>query len=88
VTAVVAGFAPGAACATAARPAGSTDDWHTAALVPVVATGPTTFPIAPDVAAPLDLTLLCFADPPPQVAATLTTLGDADPTVVFVLPSP
>ncbi len=86
VTAVVAGFAPGAACATAARPAGTAEDWRTAALVAVAINGPTTFPISPDPTAPIDLTLLCFADPPAQLAATLVTLGDADPTVVFVLP--
>jgi hypothetical protein len=89
VTLVVDGFEPGAACATAARPAGSADVWRTAALVPVdVAGAPTTFPIAADVAAPLDLTLLCFADPPAALPSTLATLAAADPTVVFVLPSP
>lgn len=89
VTAVVDGFAAGAACATAARPAGTEVPWNTAALVPVDATGaPVTFPLPGDVADPLDLALLCFADPPAVLAAELATLADATPTVVFVLPEP
>jgi hypothetical protein len=89
VTAVVAGFDAGAACATAARPAGTEDPWQTAALVPVDASGePVVFPLPADVASPREAALLCFADAPGALAPELATLVDADPTVVFVLPSP
>jgi hypothetical protein len=89
VTAVVDGFDAGAACATAARPAASDEEWRTATLVPVAGAGaPTTFPLPTGVPAPLDLALLCFTDPPATLPPTLVTLADAAPTVVFVLPSP
>jgi hypothetical protein len=87
VSAVVDGFAPGAACAVAARPAGSTEVWKTADLVTVETDGTTTtFPVPPGIASPLDSALLCFDDPPATLPAELTTLADAAPTVVFVLP--
>lgn len=89
VTVVVDGFGAGAACATAARTLGSDAPWETGPLAPLAAPGEaTTFFVAVDVPAPLDLTLLCFESPPDDLAMMLTTLADADPTVVFVLPSP
>lgn len=89
VTVVVDGFGAGAACATAARTLGSDAPWETGPLVSLAAPGePTTFFVAVDVPAPLDLALLCFESPPDDLVMMLTTLVDADPTVVFVLPSP
>lgn len=89
VTVLLEGFEAGAACAAASRPAGSDVPWATAALVPVAPAGtPTTFPLPAAVAPPLDVALACFDDPPPTLPAELVTLADADPTVVFVLPSP
>ena len=89
VTVVVDGFGAGAACATAARTLGSGAAWETGPLAALAAPGaPTTFVVAVDVPAPLDLALLCFENPPDELAMMLTTLADADPTVVFVLPSP
>ena len=88
VTVAVSGFASGAACATAARAAGTDDVWQTAALVAVDPSGAAvTFPLPAGVAAPADVTLLCFADPPAALPPQLATLADANPTVVFVLPS-
>jgi hypothetical protein len=88
VTVAVDGFASGAACATAARAAGSEDVWRTAALVAVDDSGAAvSFPLPAGVVDPLDLTLLCFDDPPAAVPPLLATLADANPTVVFVLPS-
>ena len=88
VTALVDGFGPDAACASAARAAGSEDRWQTAALVPLVPPGrPVTFPLPSGVASPADAALLCFEDPPESLPADLGTLTDADPTVVFVLPT-
>jgi hypothetical protein len=87
VSAVVNGFDKGAACAAAARPAGSEDQWKTADLVPVDDSGAAvSFPL-PSVSPPADVTLLCFAKAPDEIPAELGTLTDADPTVVFVLPS-
>ena len=88
VTVVVDGFDEGAACATAARTLGSDAPWETGPLALVTTGAPTTFLVAADVPAPLDLALLCFAEPPDGLPMTLTTLADASPTVVFVLPSP
>jgi hypothetical protein len=88
VTVVVDGFDAGAACATAARTLGSDAVWETAPLVPVASGVPTTFLVATDVLAPLDLALLCFDHPPDTLPMMLATLADAEPTVVFVLPSP
>jgi hypothetical protein len=88
VTIAVTGFEAGAACATAARAAGSEDPWRTATLVAVDGSGAAvTYPLPTGVAAPFDLTLLCFADPPSVLPPVLMTLTDANPTVVFVLPS-
>lgn len=88
VTAAVDGFDDGAACATAARAAGSEDRWQTAALVALDPSGgAVAFPLPTGVAAPYDLALLCFADPPDSLPDDLGTLTDAGPTVVFVLPS-
>ncbi len=85
VTLQVDGFAPGAACATAARPAGSDDLWRTSVLVPVGdGEGPVAFPLR--VFPPADVALLCFDDPPASLPPELATLTDAEPTVVFVLP--
>jgi hypothetical protein len=88
VTAAVAGFADGSACATAARTLGSEDRWQTAALVPIDDSGgPVTFPLPTAVTPPRDAALLCFSDPPASLPEDLGTLTEADPTVVFVLPS-
>jgi hypothetical protein len=88
VTVAVDGFASGAACATAARAAGSEDAWRTAALVAVDDAGAAvSYPLPAGIADPLDLTLLCFDDPPAALPPVLTTLADANPTVVFVLPN-
>jgi hypothetical protein len=88
VTAVVNGFDDGAACAAAARPAGSEAVWKTAELVAVDDSGAAvSFPLPSGVTAPADVTLLCFAEAPDEIPAELGTLTDADPTVVFVLPS-
>lgn len=88
VNAAVDGFDEGAACATAARAAGSEDRWQTAALVALDPSGSAVaFPLPAAIAAPYDLALLCFADPPESLPEDLGTLTDADPTVVFVLPS-
>jgi hypothetical protein len=87
VTLVVDGFDAGAACATAARTLGTDAPWETSALAPVASGAPTTFLVATDVPAPLDLALLCFEEPPDVLPMTLPTLADASPTVVFVLPS-
>ncbi|MEO6026819.1 MAG: hypothetical protein ABIR79_08150 [Candidatus Binatia bacterium] len=88
VNAAVDGFDDGAACATAARAAGSEDRWQTAALVALDPSGgAVAFPLPAGVAAPYDLALLCFDDPPESLSDDLGTLTDADPTVVFVLPS-
>ncbi len=89
VNVAVDGFDTGAACATAARAAASDDRWTTAALVALDPSGHAiAFPLPAGVAAPYDLVLLCFADPPEALRDDLGTLTDADPTVVFVLPSP
>lgn len=88
VTVAVEGFPSGAACATAARAAGSEDAWRTAALVAVDDSGAAvSYPLPAGVADPIDLTLLCFDDPPAELPPVLATLADANPTVVFVLPS-
>jgi hypothetical protein len=88
VTVAVEGFASGAACATATRAAGSEDAWRTARLVAVDDSGAAvSFPLPAGVADPFDLTLLCFDDPPAVLPFVLATLADANPTVVFVLPS-
>ena len=88
ITAVIDGFEPGAACAVAARPAASEDAWQTGPLVPLGQPGqPVAFPVPTGVPAPRDLVLLCFATPPATLESELTTLSDANPTVVFVLPS-
>ena len=89
VTVLLDGFDDGAACAAAARPVGSQVAWRTAVLVPVAAPGvPTTFPLPADVSPPLDLALVCYEVPPADLPAELVTLADANPMVVFVLPSP
>lgn len=90
----VDGFAEGAACATAARPVASDDDaedvespWTTADLVPLDPPDAViVFPLPTSVKAPRDTALLCFDDPPAELASELETLTDAAPTVVFVLP--
>lgn len=88
VTLLVEGFEAGAACATAARSAESDGPWKTATLVPVDSSGAAvTFPLPIGIPAPSDVALLCFEDPPAVLPAELATLTDADPTVVFVLPS-
>jgi len=88
VSAVVKGFDDGAACAAAARRAGSEDAWQTAELVPVDGPGAAVaFPLPSGVASPADGMLLCFSKAPDELPAELMTLTDADPTVVFVLPS-
>ncbi len=87
MTVSLEGFETGAACATAARTAGSDDAWRTGALVPVDDSAtPVTFPVASGVVEPLDLALVCFDDAPATLAPELETLADAEPTVVFVLP--
>ncbi len=87
VTVAVQGFEAGAACAVAVRPAGSDDAWRTGALTTVDPAGArVTFPVPSGVAEPVETTLVCFADPPTELPATLTTLAAAEPTVVFVLP--
>ena len=89
VTVVLDGFDDGAACAAAARPLDSAVSWRTAALVPVAASAtPTKLPLPTGATPPLDLALVCYDTPPATVPAVLVTLADADPTVVFVLPSP
>ncbi|MCC6847098.1 MAG: hypothetical protein IT294_01255 [Deltaproteobacteria bacterium] len=89
VTVVLDGFEAGAACAAAARPLGSDTPWRTARLVPVATGGgPTIFPLPASVPPPLDLALLCWDVPPATVPAEVDTLAAAQPTVVFVLPSP
>jgi hypothetical protein len=88
VTAAVSGFADGSACATAARTLGSEDRWQTAALVAIDDSGrAVTFPLPTAVTPPRDAVLLCFSDPPEALPDDLGTLTEADPTVVFVLPS-
>lgn len=83
----VDGFDDGAACATAARAAESEDPWTTAALVPLdPGDSVTVFPLPTSVQSPRDAALLCFDDPPAELAPELETLTDAAPTVVFVLP--
>jgi hypothetical protein len=83
----VEGFDDGAACATAARSAESEDPWTTAALVPLdPEASVTVFPLPTSVTSPRDAALLCFDDPPAELAPELETLTDAAPTVVFVLP--
>lgn len=93
----VEGFEEGAACATAARPVASDDDeegeedvenpWITAALVPLDPLNAVlVFPLPTSVKSPRDAALLCFDDPPAELAAELETLTDANPTVVFALP--
>lgn len=87
VVAVIDGFDPGAACSVAARPAASGDSWRTGALVALGPPGqPVAFPI-PNVPSPRDLALICFETPPAALPSELGTLSDANPTVVFVLPS-
>jgi hypothetical protein len=83
---VVSGFDPGAACASALRPAGSEDPWTTGPLVPVggpstqvAVSFPADFPLVP-----VETALLCFAAPPPSLPARLATLAEAGPDVVFV----
>ncbi|MCC6763799.1 MAG: hypothetical protein IT293_03970 [Deltaproteobacteria bacterium] len=89
VTVVLDGFDAGAACASAARALGSDAPWRTASLVPVATGGaPTTFPLPGGVPPPVDLALLCWDAPPATVPAEVGTLAEAQPTVVFVLPSP
>lgn len=83
----VEGFGDGAACATAARAAVTEDPWTTAALVPLdPEESVAVFPLPTSVKAPRDAALLCFEDPPAELAPQLETLADAAPTVVFVLP--
>lgn len=86
VQVVVEGFGPDAACAVAARAAGSDGAWRTGPLATVdEGTDPITFTIPPDVAEPSELVLLCFA-PARALPAEIATLTETDPTVVFVLP--
>ena len=88
ITLAVSGFDDGSACATAARTLGTEDRWQTAALVPIDSTGrPVSFPLPTGVTPPIDRVLLCFSDPPETLPDDLGTLTEADPTVVFVLPS-
>lgn len=89
VRALVEGFEAGAACATAARAAGSADPWQTAALVGLpFPAAVAVFPLPDDAPVPFDLALLCFAEPPTSVSTGIPTLAAAAPTVIFVLPSP
>jgi hypothetical protein len=83
----VEGFDVGAACATAARAAGSDDPWTTAGLVALDPPDAIhAFPVPSAVDPPRDLALLCFEAPPAELASEVATLADAGPTVVFVLP--
>ena len=83
------GFDAGAACAVAARPDGGSGSWRTGPLAPVDdASDPVTFEVPGDVPQPSELVLLCYATAPASLPAEIDTLGETDPTVVFVLPTP
>ena len=89
VTIAVRGFRNGSVCATGARTLGTDEAWRTGTLVAVDPAGAAvTYPLPDGVAPPLELALLCFDPPPAALPSELTTLADANPTVVFVLPSP
>ncbi|HZR84167.1 MAG TPA: hypothetical protein VFD92_23925 [Candidatus Binatia bacterium] len=86
VTFAVSGFGEGAACASAARPAGEGGAWQVGAPVDVGGVAsPLAFPLA-DALAPgeLEIALLCFAAPPDELPTELRLLADAAPDVVFV----
>jgi hypothetical protein len=87
---VVRGFPEGAACALAARPAGSTGAWSTGPFVPAGGTEVTiTPPLPADVTSGLvEVALLCFETPPPELPSHLETLAEAGPDVVFVPAEP
>jgi hypothetical protein len=86
VQVVVEGFGPDAACAVAARAAGSDDPWRTGPLTALAdSPEPTTFTLPSAVEEPSEVVLLCFAPAPSVLAAELAVLAESDPTVVFVL---
>ena len=82
----VRGFAAGAACATAARPAGSDGTWSTGELVTLAESpGRTAFPLPAALGdGEVEVVLLCFGSPPAALAATLGALVDAGADVAFV----
>ena len=82
----VSGFGPGAACAPAARPAGSSAPWSVGPLVPVGGDTVTVGVFLPAALSPevAEVALLCFASPPSELPARLQRLADAGPDVVFV----
>jgi len=87
---VVHGLPEGAACALAARPAGSDGGWSTGNLA---AAGGATMTIAPalpsDVGSgDVEIALLCFDERPDALPASITTLSETDPDVVFVPAQP
>jgi hypothetical protein len=84
----VRGFPPGAACATAVRSAEG-DAWAIGALVPV-GTAPTQVPVAASAGtdASIELVLLCFDVGPAGLPATVATLSETNPDVVFVPRTP
>ncbi|HEY2388430.1 MAG TPA: hypothetical protein VGK30_15855 [Candidatus Binatia bacterium] len=84
---LVEGFGPDAACAVAGRTSGSDDAWRTGPLAELAPGGPTVFTLPSPVPASPELVLLCFDPSPGSLAAEIPVLSEADPTVVFVLPS-
>ena len=81
----VRGFAPGAACGVAARPAGSESAWSTGQLIGVGETsGRVAFPLPPGLATDLEVVLLCFESPPPALRVNLDLLVDSGADVIFV----
>jgi hypothetical protein len=86
---LVSGFDEDAACASAARRAGSEDAWAIGPLQPVggARTQVGVFLPARLSTAAVESALLCFASPPAELPAELTTLAEASPDIIFVAPA-
>jgi hypothetical protein len=87
---LVSGFDEGAGCASAARPAGSTEAWSIGPLVPVggaTTQVPVFYPEGLSPAA-AEIALLCFEEAPAALPDRVESLADAAPDVVFVPPEP
>jgi hypothetical protein len=84
----VQGFAPGAACATAAQ-SSEGDAWSIGALVPVgVEATQVPVPASTDSGASSELVLLCFDVAPAELPGSVATLSETNPDVVFVPRTP
>jgi hypothetical protein len=87
---VVRGLPDGAACALAARAAGTTSAWSTGPLVAAGGATTTIEPALPGDVGPglVEIALLCFEEAPVSLPSALETLAAAGPDIVFAPADP